>query len=87
MSLRGYIYTKAREIPASEAGIKTYWRYENRDCNGMVTTVNDAPVRETGQYLHAPSPQEAEVKKSMPAKLRSSIGGNKNKTKPKISTG
>ena len=27
--------------------------------------VNDVPVRETGHNLHAPSPQEAEVKKSI----------------------
>ena len=48
--------------------------------------MNDVPVGETGHNLHASSPQEAEVLKSMPAKLRSSIGVNKNKTKPKIST-
>ena len=51
MSLRGYIYTKEKEMPASEAGIKSY----------RVTTVNDVPVGETGHNLHDPSLQEAEV--------------------------
>ena len=60
-------------MPASDAGIKPYWR----SCKDRVTTVNDVPVYETGHNLHAPSPQEAEVYKSMPAKLPSSIGGNK----------
>ena len=73
MSLRGYIYTKEKEMPASEAGIKPCWRSENRECKERATTVNDDPVGETGHNLHAPSPQEAEVKKSMPAKLCSSI--------------
>ena len=48
-------------MPASEARIKSYWRSENRECKDRVTTVNDAPVDETGHNLHAPSPQEAEV--------------------------
>ena len=61
MSLRGYIYTKENEIPASEAGIKPYWRSENRECKDMVTTVNDVPVDETGHNMHAPSPQKAGV--------------------------
>ena len=65
MSLSGYLYTKEREMPATEAGVKIYWICENRECKGRVTTVNDVPVRETGHNLHAPSPQEAEVKKSM----------------------
>ena len=56
MSLRGYIYTKEKEISASEAGIKP-----NRECKDRVTTMNDVPVSETGHKLHAPSPQEAEV--------------------------
>ena len=38
-------------MPAFEAGIKPYW----------VTTVNDVSVGETGNKLHALSPQEAEV--------------------------
>ena len=58
MSLRGYIYTKEKEMPASEAGIKPYWRFEIRKCKDRVTTVNDVPVGETGHNLHAPSPQE-----------------------------
>ena len=61
MSLRGYIYTKETEMPASEAGIKPNWRSENRECKDRVTTVNDVPVGETGHNLHAPSPQKAEV--------------------------
>ena len=61
MSLRGYIYTKEKEVPASEAGIKPCWRSENHECKDRVTTVNDFPVGETGHNLHAPSPQEAEV--------------------------
>ena len=48
------------------------WGHKDR-----VTTVNDVSVGVTGHNLHAQSPQEAEVEKSMPAKLRSSIGGNK----------
>ena len=56
-----YIYTKEKEVPASEAGIKPYWRSENRECKDRVTTMNDFPVGETGHNLHAPSPQEAEV--------------------------
>ena len=77
MSLGGYIFTKEKEIPASEAGIKPYWRSENRESKDRVTTVNEDPVGETGHNLHAPRPQETEVYKSMPAKLHSSIGGNK----------
>ena len=67
MPLRGYKYTKEREMlhVFFEAGIKTYWRCKNRYCKGRVTTVNDVPVCETGNNLHAPNPQEAEVKKSM----------------------
>ena len=42
-------------MPASEAGIKPYWR----SCKDRVTTVNDVSVDETGHNLHAPSPQEA----------------------------
>ena len=61
MSLRGYIYTKEKEMPASEAGIKPYWRSENRECKDRVTTANDVPVDETGHSLHALSPQNAEV--------------------------
>ena len=54
-------------MPATEAGIKSYWRCENHECKleGRVTTVNDVPVCETGHNLHVPSPQEAEVKTSM----------------------
>ena len=47
MYLRGYLYTKEKEMPASEAGIKPYWKFENRECKDRVTTVNDAPVGET----------------------------------------
>ena len=61
MSLRGYIYTKEKEMPAFEAGIKPYWRSENRKCKDRVTTVNDVSVGVTGHNLHAQSPQEAEV--------------------------
>ena len=35
-------------MPASEAGIKPYWRSENCECKDRVTTVNDVPVGETG---------------------------------------
>ena len=77
MSLGGYIYTKEKEMPASEAGIEPYWRSENRKCKDRVTTVNEDPVGETGHNLHAQSPQETEVYKSRPAKQHSSIGGNK----------
>ena len=31
MSIRGYIYTKEKEMPASEAGIKRYWRSEKQN--------------------------------------------------------
>ena len=61
MSLREYIYTKEKEMQASEAGIKPYWRSGNRKCKDRVTTVNDVAVGETGHNLHAPSPIEAEV--------------------------
>ena len=40
--------TKEKEMPASEAGIKPYWRSENRECKDRVTTVIDVPVGETG---------------------------------------
>ena len=53
-------YTKEKEMPASEAGIKPYWRSENRECKNRVTTVNDVPVGEIGHNLHAPSPKEHE---------------------------
>ena len=56
-----YIHTKEKEMPASEAGIKPYWRSENREYKDRVTTVNDVPVGETGHNLYTPSPQEAEV--------------------------
>ena len=52
---------KEKEMPASEAGIKPYWRSKNRESKDRITTVNDVPVGETGHNLHAPSPQEAEV--------------------------
>ena len=44
MSLRGYIYTKEKEMPASEAGIKPCWRSVNRECKDRATTMNDVPV-------------------------------------------
>ena len=53
-------YTKEKEIPASKAGIKPYWRSENRECKAKTTTVNDVPVGETGHNLLAPSPKEHE---------------------------
>ena len=64
MSLRRYIHVytlRKRKCLLSEAGIKPFWRSENRECKDRVTTVNDVPVGETGQNLHAPSLQEAEV--------------------------
>ena len=53
-------YTKEKEMLASEAGIKPYWRSENRECKDRVTMVIDVPVGETGHNLHAPSPKEHE---------------------------
>ena len=53
-------HTKEKEMPASEAGIKPYWRSENCECKDRVTTVNDVHVGETGHNLHAPSPKEHE---------------------------
>ena len=52
-----YIYTKETEMPASEAGIKPYWRSNSN----VKTTVNDIPLGETGHNLNAPNPQEVEV--------------------------
>ena len=83
MSLRGYIYTKEKEMPASEAGIKPYWRSENRECNYRVTTMNDVPVGETGLNLHAPSPQEAEVQNPCLQNCALQLELIKNKTKEK----
>ena len=53
-------------MPASEAELKPYWIFENRECKDRVTTVNDVPVAETGHNLHAPSQQEAEPRSKNP---------------------
>lgn len=66
MSLNGYIYTKDRQND-TEAGIKIYWRCENRECKGRAQTLNDAYLQgsERAHDMHAPSKQEAEVQKAM----------------------
>ena len=64
MAYKGFQYTKDKATD-TDTGVKMYWRCENRNCKGLVTTINDIPVRETEHNVHAPSPHEVEVKKSM----------------------
>ena len=52
-------------MPASEAGVKRFWRCENCDSEGRVITVNDIHMCETGHNMHAPSPQKTAVKNRM----------------------
>ena len=52
-------------MPATEAGVKRYWRCENCDSEGRVITVNDIHMCETGHNMHAPSPQKTAVKNQM----------------------
>ena len=40
----------------------TYWRCENRDCPGKVTTDGELNVRNAHGHSHEPNPDEGEVK-------------------------
>ena len=46
MNFKGFQYTKGRQT-GTEPAIKIFWRCENRNCKGRITTVNDVPIRET----------------------------------------
>ena len=60
MNFTGFQYTKDRQT-GTEPEIKIYWRRENRNCKGRITTVNDVPICETAHDMHIPSKQEVEI--------------------------
>ena len=43
MNFKGFQYPKDRQTD-TERAIKIYWRCENRNCKGRITTVNDVPI-------------------------------------------
>ena len=43
MNFKGFQYTKDRQTDTDPA-IKIYWRCENRNCKGRITTVNDVLI-------------------------------------------
>ena len=59
-NFKGFQYTKDRQTD-TEPAFKIYWRCENRNCKGRITTVNDVPICETAHDMHIPSKQEVEI--------------------------
>ena len=64
MNFKEFQYPMDRQT-GTEPTIKIYWRCENRNCKGRITTVNDVTIRETAHDMHIPSKQEVEIQKSM----------------------
>jgi hypothetical protein len=61
LAFQGYRYTKEKK--ANEH--KIYWRCENRDCKGRVTTVDDVVVKSSEHNMHAPDLGLTQVKMSV----------------------
>ena len=57
------VFKGFRYVRNSSAGKASYWRCENRDCPGKLTTDEELNVRNAHEHSHEPNPDKCEAKR------------------------
>ena len=60
---RELIFKGFRYLRNSSKGNATYWRCENNDCPGRLTTDEERNVRNAHAHTHKPNPNQVEAKR------------------------